>query len=61
MVDFQVLRLRVLCNQVPSRAQSYRTESVYKYVLPNFIPAQIRLLVLYVSNDKEQVDGFVRE
>ena len=39
----------------------YLTESVYKDVLQNSIPAQIRQLILYISNDKGDVDGFVRE
>ena len=39
--------------------QLYLTESVYKFVLQMSILAQIRQLVLYISNDKGYVDGFV--
>ena len=37
------------------------TEGLYKVVLHESIPAQIRQLNLYVSNDKGYVDEFVRE
>jgi len=40
---------------------SYLTPSVFKVVLRKPIPTQIRQLVLYISNSKEYVDGFVRE
>jgi hypothetical protein len=43
------------------KARSYLTESAYKVVLQKSVPAQIRPLILYVSNDIGQVDGFVRE
>jgi len=41
--------------------QFYLTESVYKVVLQNSVPAQICQRILYISNNKGQVDGFVRE
>jgi len=37
------------------------TESVCKVVLQESIPAQIRQLIIHISNDEGQVDGFVRE
>jgi hypothetical protein len=37
------------------------TESVYHVVVQTSIPAQIRELTLYISENKGQVDGFVRE
>ena len=37
----------------------YLTESVYQVVLQKSIPAQIRQLILYISNSKGYVDGFV--
>ena len=42
-------------------AQIYLTESVYKVVLQQSIPAQIRRLILYYYLHKESVVGFVRE
>ena len=39
----------------------YLTESVHKFVFQTSIPAQIRELVLYISNRNGLVDGFVRE
>ena len=39
----------------------YLTDSVYKVVLLESIPAQIRQLILYYYKYKEQVDEFVRE
>ena len=39
----------------------YLTERVNKVVLQMSIPAQIRQLIFYISNNKGQVDGFVRE
>ena len=41
--------------------QTHITESVYKVALQESIPAQFRQLVLYISNDKGQVDGSVGE
>ena len=41
--------------------QLYLTESVQKVVLQDLIPAQIRQLILYISNNRGQVDGFVWE
>ena len=38
----------------------YLTESVY-VILQKCIPAQIRELILHISNNKGYVDGFVRE
>ena len=40
---------------------TYLTESVHKVVSQKLIPAQIRQLILDASNDKGQVDEFVRE
>ena len=40
---------------------SYLTESVYNVVLQKSIPAQIRQLFLYISNDRGLVDEFVRD
>ena len=42
-------------------AWCYLTQSVFKVVLLKSIPTKIRQLVLYVSNCKEYVDGFVGE
>ena len=39
----------------------YLTENVYNVVLQKSIFVQIRQLIRYSSNDKGQVDGFVRE
>ena len=39
----------------------YLTESVYKVVFKKSIPAQIRELIIYVSNNKGYVDEFVLE
>ena len=36
-------------------------ESVYKVVVQKSIPAQIRQLILYMSNNKERVEKFVGE
>ena len=51
----------------PRLRPSLRTEnaflshiSVYKVVLQKSIPTQIRQLVLYISNNEGQVDGYVR-
>ena len=41
--------------------KSYITESVRKIVWQQSIPAQICVHVLYISNNKGQVDGFVGE
>ena len=41
--------------------QVYLTESAYKIVVKKSIPAQIRQVILHISNDKDSVDGFVRE
>ena len=40
---------------------SYLIESIHKVVLQKSIPAQIRRLSLYIGNNEEEVDGFVRE
>ena len=45
----------------PSARRSYLTESVYKVVLQKSIPAKIRQLMLYISDYKGYVDGFVRQ
>ena len=37
------------------------TESVYKVVLRKSISAQIRQLILFISDNKGSVDGFERE
>jgi len=44
-----------------AQARSYLTESVYKVVLQKSIPEQIRQLILYISNNKGYVYGFVQE
>ena len=36
-------------------------EDAFQVVLQKSIPAQIRQLILYISNNEGQVDGFVRE
>ena len=41
--------------------ESGLTKSVYKVVLQKSISAQIRRLILYISNNKGHVDGFVEE
>ena len=43
------------------RAGPCLTQSVYNVALQKSIPAQIRQLILYISDDIEHVDGFVRE
>jgi len=40
---------------------SYLTDFFYNAVLHKSIPVQIRQLILYFSNNKAQVDGFVRK
>ena len=42
----------------PTYNERYLTESVYKVILQEAVPAQIRPLVLERSNDKELVDDF---
>ena len=39
--------------------EAYLTESAYKVALQKPIPAQICQLILYISNNKGWVDGFV--
>ena len=39
----------------------YPPKSVEQVFSQKSFPLQIRKLILYISNDKEQVDGFVRE
>jgi len=46
---------------LPHAPGSYLTESVYKVVFKKSILAQIRQLILYISNNTGKVDGFVRE
>jgi len=41
--------------------RTYLTERVFGIVLPKAIPAQIRQLILYISNHRGYVDGFVGE
>ena len=41
--------------------QPYLTESVFKIVLQKSTPAQIRQLILYISNNNGLVDRFVGE
>jgi hypothetical protein len=58
-----------LCKRAPPLLQcrfarqvrSCLAESAYKVVLQKSIPAQIRQLILQISNDRGLVDGFVRE
>ena len=45
----------------PRGRQLYVAYSVYGVVLKKLIPAQIRQIILYISNDKGYVGGFVRE
>ena len=40
--------------------QSYLTESVYKVDLQDSIPAQFRQLILDISDNEGQLDGFLR-
>ena len=40
---------------------TYLTDTVYEVGLKKSIPAQIRQLILYHYQLKEQVDGFLRE
>ena len=42
-------------------AAASATPCVHKVVFEKSIPAQICQLILYISNDKGLVDGFVRE
>ena len=42
-------------------ARSYLTDSVHEVVLKMSKPVQMRQGVLYISNDKGQVDGFLGE
>ena len=44
-----------------ARPRLYLAESVHIVFLQKSIPAQIRQLILYISNDKGEVDGYVRE
>ena len=39
--------------------QSYLSKGVYKVVMQKLIPAQLRQLILYIGNDKRQIDVFV--
>ena len=48
-------------SQSLARHQFYFTESAHKVVLQNAVPAHICKLILYISNVKGYVDGFVRE
>ena len=43
------------------KARSHLTESVYEVVLQKSFHAQIRQLMLHISNDKGYVDEFVRK
>ena len=47
-------------SQSLARHQFYFTQSAYKVILQNSVPAQICKLTLYISNDQGYVDGFVR-
>ena len=40
---------------------TYLTQSVFKVVLHESIPTQIRQLILYIINSQGYVDGFVGE
>ena len=44
---------------LPSEEGAYFTQSVHKVVSQKSIPAQIRLLILYISDNKGQVGGSV--
>ena len=53
--------LEVLCGNawlVLTADTLYPTDSVYKVILQDLIPAQIRQLILYISNSKRQVNEF---
>jgi len=39
------------------RLQTYLTDSVHKVVFQKSILAQIRQLIFYINNDKEQIEG----
>ena len=56
VVDRFIIRFR----RVLTPEQTYFTESDCKVVLQKSIPAQIRQLVLYISNDKRYVDVCVQ-
>ena len=43
------------------RVVLYLTEKKCKVALQKSIPAQTHQLILHISNDKGQIDGFVRE
>jgi len=42
----------VAVKQGRARLRSYLTESVHKFLVPKSIPAQVRQLIQYVSDDK---------
>ena len=42
-----------------AEAQVYLSQNVFQVVLQKSIPTQIRLLILYISNSKGYVDGFM--
>ena len=44
-----------------SPLHSYLTETVYKIILQKSGPTQIRRLLLYISNSRGSIDGFVGE
>ena len=41
------------------RERDYLTQSVFEVVSQKSVPTPIRQLILYISNSKGQVDGFV--
>ena len=43
------------------RVGAYLTESVFKVIFRESIPTQIRQLIIHISNNKGQVDEFVRK
>ena len=54
-------RWRLRIPAVGYHTRVYLTESFCQVVLKKSIPAQIRELIRYISNDKGYVDGFVRK
>ena len=56
----QIIRVKSLNSDPDPDLRICLTASVDKVVLQKSISARIRLLVIFISNNKGQVDGFVR-
>ena len=60
---YSYLRYSGLISQGSKRDEGFNSiyKSVDEVVLQRSIPAQIRQIIFYISNDKGSVDGFVQE